>query len=101
MADVKAATPRPTLQEWLAERSANCLRIASTKRGEDARGWLDDAQYFNEAIDLHSELVSALRGIVNWCEHPGHGGQYAIPKPLTPYLDKARAVLAKIPEGTL
>lgn len=38
--------------EWLKERRANCLRIASEKTGDDRRGWEQDAAYFRAAVML-------------------------------------------------
>jgi hypothetical protein len=38
--------------EWLKERRANCLHIASTKSGSDRSGWESDADYFKAAIML-------------------------------------------------
>lgn len=38
--------------EWLKERKRNCQRIAVMKSGDDKQGWLEDAEYFDEAINL-------------------------------------------------
>lgn len=43
--------PPQTLLEWMRERHANCLRLASQKSGEDKLGWLEDAEYFRQAIE--------------------------------------------------
>lgn len=40
-----------TLIQWLEERKANALRIADLKTGEDRAGWLEDARYFELAIE--------------------------------------------------
>lgn len=37
---------------WLKERHDNCVRIAGQKTGSDRAGWLEDAGYFQEAINL-------------------------------------------------
>ena len=39
-----------TLQEWLQERYANCLRHAENKTGGDREGWLEDADYYQQAL---------------------------------------------------
>ena len=39
-----------SLEEWLQERYDNCVRIAAQKDGEEKRGWLVDAQYFDRAL---------------------------------------------------
>lgn len=44
-----------SLLDWLQERYDNCLRIAAQKTGEDQKGWLDDAHYFNLAIAMLQE----------------------------------------------
>jgi len=45
-------TERIGLIAWLTERMENCRRIAEGKSGEDRDGWLEDASYFQQAIDL-------------------------------------------------
>ena len=40
-----------TLMEWLEERYQNTLRIAKTKSGLDRDGWLEDAEYFKQAME--------------------------------------------------
>lgn len=45
----KAVTPIEVAQ-WLAERLANCQRLAATKTGADRDGWLEDAEYFRAAL---------------------------------------------------
>lgn len=45
------ATQRSTaLVSWLAEREANARAIAQSKSGIDRAGWLEDAEYFAQAI---------------------------------------------------
>lgn len=55
--------PAPTIAEsarkqdaaliaWLRERHANALRLAKGRSGEDAAGWLEDADYFKRAIEV-------------------------------------------------
>jgi hypothetical protein len=55
-----------TLAEWLEERYQNCLRLAEHKRGEDRRGWLEDAEYFRLAREMvkgqRNEQAQAERG---------------------------------------
>lgn len=48
------------IEEWLAEREANCLRLAEHKRGQDRAGWLEDAAYFKSAIDQLAEAKRLL-----------------------------------------
>lgn len=38
------------LIRWLEERRDNCLRLAQDKVGEDRLGWIEDANYFDQAI---------------------------------------------------
>ncbi len=41
--------------KWLIAREANCLRLAQYKCGNDKQGWMQDAQYFNDA---HTALTT-------------------------------------------
>jgi len=45
-----------TLSEWLAERLANCRRIAAMRTGDDRDGWLEDALYFEAAVEQQAEI---------------------------------------------
>lgn len=47
-------SPNKTL-DWLRERYANCLRLASQKTGKDKAGWLEDSLYFASAISQIKE----------------------------------------------
>lgn len=47
------------LKAWLKEREANCLRIANTKTSSDKAGWLEDASYFSQCIELLSRAPAA------------------------------------------
>lgn len=38
------------LELWVAERLANCERIAKTKTGDDRKDWLEDAGYFRAVL---------------------------------------------------
>lgn len=38
------------LKSWVAERLANCERIARIKQGADKDGWLEDAGYFRQLL---------------------------------------------------
>jgi len=38
--------------DWLEERKANCVRLASRKSGTDRDGWIDDGAHFGHAISL-------------------------------------------------
>lgn len=39
------------LLEWLRDRQANCIRIARLKTAKEREGWLEDAAYFQGAIN--------------------------------------------------
>ncbi|WP_425991306.1 hypothetical protein [Afipia sp. DC4300-2b1] len=43
------------VRDWLAERQANCLRIARLKNGDDREGWLVDFVFF-----------TAAKGMIDW-----------------------------------
>jgi hypothetical protein len=45
-----SALPMP-VEEWVAERCANALQIASTKAGKDRDGWIEDARYFRIILE--------------------------------------------------
>lgn len=40
------------VRDWLAERQANCLRIARQRSGDDREGWLIDYVFFTGAIGM-------------------------------------------------
>jgi hypothetical protein len=50
---------RADLIEWLLDRQRNCERLASTKRGDDAAGWKEDADYFRRAAEALAQLDKA------------------------------------------
>ncbi len=39
---------------WIHERELNAIRISLTKTGADRLGWLEDAEYFKQAVALMS-----------------------------------------------
>ncbi len=45
-------TDRPCLRAWVVERLENCEQFAADAQGEDRAGWLDDARYFHEIMDM-------------------------------------------------
>lgn len=55
-----------SLEEWLTERRDNCIRIAKNKTRQDRQGWLEDADRFEQCIQVIGNLnISAemiLRG---------------------------------------
>jgi hypothetical protein len=64
------------LREWLHERELNARRLGdrarSDGRGDDAAGWLEDADYFRRAVEAVDELAKAAPRIINpahaeWC----------------------------------
>lgn len=48
----KYADEEVTLKEWVRDRKNNCLRIAESKTGADRDGWLEDASYFQQILDI-------------------------------------------------
>ena len=50
-----------TLVAWLIERKENCERIAQMKTGEERAGWLEDAEYFAQAIEAARLVRAASR----------------------------------------
>ena len=41
-----------SLADWLRERERNARRIAQSKSGADRDGWIEDAEYFAQAVAL-------------------------------------------------
>jgi hypothetical protein len=49
------AAEKDAVIKWLRERRENCKRIAQGKLGDDRRGWLVDAEWFDRTIALLEE----------------------------------------------
>lgn len=47
-----------SLVEWLEEREANCRRHAARNYGAEKAGWIEDAEYFKQAVALAAPLMS-------------------------------------------
>ena len=43
---------RDKVIRWLQERLDNCHAIAAKKYGDDRAGWIEDAMYFQWAIEM-------------------------------------------------
>jgi hypothetical protein len=59
---VKDSYTAKDVAQWLAERLANCQRLAQEKTGADRAGWLEDARYFKAALHLLADGQSGPRG---------------------------------------
>ncbi len=48
------------IRDWIVERMKNCLRIAALKQSRtDRDGWIDDGEYFKEALEAIDALTQA------------------------------------------
>lgn len=83
---MNATDPQLTIAEWVAERLANCERIASKKTGQDQAGWLQDAAYFmaiQAQLGQRQEMLDALKAYAKLddfhanCEECGERPEYA------------------------
>jgi hypothetical protein len=43
------------LLQWLEEGRDNCVELAADKSEADREGWLEDARYYQQAIDIVRE----------------------------------------------
>lgn len=51
---IRGVGARLSVREWLLERLENCERIAKTKTGDDRALWLEDRDYFRQALNALS-----------------------------------------------
>ncbi len=59
--------PALTVEEWIKDRHANCLRIAKTKpEGFDKAGWLEDADYFQAVLERLQTVPTTRTDITAW-----------------------------------
>lgn len=59
--------PSLTVEEWIKDRHANCLRIAKTKpEGYDKAGWLEDAEYLQLVADRFQKVPANREDITAW-----------------------------------
>lgn len=77
-----------TLIEWLSAREVNCRRLAERKTGEDRIGWLDDADYFAQAVaQLHVlEMWMVAQPLDEWNDDFGFGLWFEYPIVEPPYV---------------
>ena len=54
-------TDTDRLRAWIRERCENCHAIATEKYGADRYGWLEDARYFSETLEVIDRLAAAER----------------------------------------
>jgi len=59
MSDIRSTNYALSVEEWVAERHANCLRIAKREFDEDRAGWLEDAAFFQEILAQLVRLAAA------------------------------------------
>lgn len=52
---------KQSLIEWLKERRDNAMEIAESKTGDDRKGWIEDAEYFQQAIEAVGLLGKVSR----------------------------------------
>lgn len=49
------------LRDWLAERQENAAHLARLRPAADRSGWLEDADYFRQAVEAVDELERRKR----------------------------------------
>lgn len=48
---------RDILVQWLRDRRDNCVRLSKEKFGADRDGWIEDAEFFNWALQVAQNIA--------------------------------------------
>jgi hypothetical protein len=48
---------RDILVQWLRDRRDNCVRLSKEKFGADREAWIEDAQFFNWALQVAQNMA--------------------------------------------
>jgi hypothetical protein len=65
------------LRNWLAERQANAIGIAARKSGEDRAGWLEDAEFFRQALDAVDAVLAERARCAKVCRDMHDAGAFS------------------------
>jgi hypothetical protein len=69
-----------TLSEWLKERLTTCQILAARKAGDEYDGWIEDANYFRQAIASIEEL-GRLKSALSALKEPQEQENLATARP--------------------